>query len=58
MSAATAVAESRRVKGAPAVPDDHVIVLFGATGDAAGSWGPEPIRRLIAPHRWHLGEGR
>jgi glucose-6-phosphate 1-dehydrogenase len=23
---------------------------------APGSWGPDSIRRLVAPHRWHLPE--
>ena len=25
---------------------------------AKGSWGPDSIRRLVAPHRWHLPERR
>ena len=24
---------------------------------AAGSWGPDSIRRLIAPHHWYLPDG-
>ena len=42
-------------------PDNHVIVLFGATGDLAkrkqyepGTWGPPSVHRLIAPYRWFL----
>ncbi|MDT3444883.1 MULTISPECIES: glucose-6-phosphate dehydrogenase [unclassified Pseudofrankia] len=47
MSTATAVApDSRPVTGATAVPDDHVIVLFGATGDLA--------RRKLLPGLFHL----
>lgn len=23
---------------------------------ARGSWGPEPVKKLIAPYRWHLRE--
>jgi hypothetical protein len=34
------------------VPDDHLLILLGATGDLA--WGPAGIDRLVIPGRWHL----
>ena len=40
--------EAPAVAAAPTVPDDHVIVLFGATGDLA--------RRKLLPGMFHLAE--
>ncbi|HXR30270.1 MAG TPA: hypothetical protein VN752_03935 [Solirubrobacterales bacterium] len=40
--------EAPVVAPAPTVPDDHVIVLFGATGDLA--------RRKLLPGMFHLAE--
>ena len=40
-------APSRRMRGM-AKPDDHVLVLFGATGDLA--------RRKLLPGLWHLDQ--
>jgi glucose-6-phosphate 1-dehydrogenase len=42
------LAEAPAVAPAPTVPDDHVIVLFGATGDLA--------RRKLLPGIFHLSE--
>jgi glucose-6-phosphate 1-dehydrogenase len=47
-SAAKPTAAVRRRKMAMAVPDDHVIVLFGATGDLA--------RRKLLPGLFHLAQ--
>jgi glucose-6-phosphate 1-dehydrogenase len=48
MAAAPTVARAaRRIDGVP-TPDDHVLVIFGATGDLA--------RRKLLPGLWHLAE--
>jgi glucose-6-phosphate 1-dehydrogenase len=46
-AAATAACAERTVAGV-ATPDDHVLVIFGATGDLA--------RRKLLPGLWHLAE--
>src|ERR1700722_6760043 len=47
-SATKPTAAARRRKMAIAVPDDHVIVLFGATGDLA--------KRKLLPGLFHLAK--
>jgi glucose-6-phosphate 1-dehydrogenase len=46
-AASTAAGADRKIAGI-ATPDDHVLVIFGATGDLA--------RRKLLPGLWHLAE--
>jgi glucose-6-phosphate 1-dehydrogenase len=48
MAAAPTAARADRTISGAAKPDDHVLVIFGATGDLA--------RRKLLPGLWHLAE--
>jgi glucose-6-phosphate 1-dehydrogenase len=48
MAAASPVARAGRTIAGVATPDDHVLIIFGATGDLA--------RRKLLPGLWHLAE--
>jgi glucose-6-phosphate 1-dehydrogenase len=50
MASAITVARADRTIAGVATPDDHVLVIFGATGDLA--------RRKLLPGLWHLAESR